>query len=159
MNPQEAKKLEDKVQNTLKTHLKPNSIIIAGISGGPDSIFLLLILLEAQKRLSKLKIIVAHINHCLRSKESENDAKYVKNIAQTHNLTHHTKKVDIKALSQKSGKGIEETARKTRYSYFKHLAKKYNADFIATAHHADDNLETILLIWIPGHSARDFGCW
>ncbi len=182
MNLQEAKKLENK--NILKTHLEPsqtcdnsgnnhenktkphnitqkNLSIITGISGGSDSIFLLECLSKAQKTLPNLKIIVAHINHSLRGKDSENDEKFVKsyveNLNNNNNDTHHyinkfnnkiifcSKKINIKALSKKSRTGTEETARKKRYEYFLQLAKKYKATFLLTAHHADDNLETILL--------------
>lgn len=153
MNLQEAKKLEQKTIKVLTAHIKPNQTIIAGISGGSDSIFLLECLSKAQKTLQNLKIIIAHINHSLRGKDSKNDEKFVKNYVENLNdsnenaqkILFHSQKINIKTLSKKSHSGIEETARKKRYEYFLQLAKKYKASFILTAHHADDNLETILL--------------
>ena len=87
------------------------------------------------------KIHVAHINHKLRSKDSDLDEEFVKNLDPNFSI----KKLDIKKLSKERKTGIEETGRKVRYDFFKELAKKKKAKFIITAHHADDNLETILL--------------
>ncbi|MFH1218765.1 MAG: tRNA lysidine(34) synthetase TilS [Candidatus Peregrinibacteria bacterium] len=139
MNPQEIIKLENKVTKTLTSHLKKTDIIIAGISGGPDSIFLL-------QFLSKLpnKTVVAHLNHGLR-KDSGKDELFTKKLAKSLSLQFHSKKADISSLAKKSKKGIEETGRIARYKFFNHLKTKYKAAFIATAHHADDNLETIIL--------------
>lgn len=151
MKPQEAKKLEKFVHDIFSKYLSKNDTIIAGISGGPDSIFLLKFLAEFQA-----KIIVAHLNHNLR-KESKNDEKFIKDFTDklsnnsisdqktSPTISFHSKSVDIKKISKKSKKGIEETGRSERYKFFNNLAKKYNAKFIITAHHADDNLETILL--------------
>ncbi|NIA01815.1 MAG: tRNA lysidine(34) synthetase TilS [Nitrospirae bacterium] len=141
MNPQEAKKLEKKIHEIFTKYLSKNDTVIAGISGGPDSIFLLKFLAELP-----LKIHVAHLNHQLR-KESGNDEKFVKDFTQktSPNILFHSKSVDIKKISKKSKKGIEETGRTERYKFFNQLAKKHNATFIITAHHADDNLETIIL--------------
>ncbi len=151
MKPQEAKKLEKFVHNILSKYLSKNDTVIAGISGGPDSIFLL-------KFLAKfpLKIHIAHLDHKLR-KESGKDEKLIAKFVDKLNnnsipdqensptISLVSKAVDIKKISKQSKKGIEETGRKERYKFFNNLAKKYNAKFIITAHHADDNLETILL--------------
>lgn len=147
MNPQESKKLEKKIHEILGEFLKKNDTVIAGISGGPDSIFLLEFLAKFP-----IKIIVAHLDHKLR-KESGKDEKFVKEFTEKLNnnsipdqkFSTLSKAVDIKKISKKSKKGIEETGRQERYKFFKNLAKKNNAKFIITAHHADDNLETILL--------------
>jgi len=151
MNKQEAKKLEEKIRNILSKHLKKKDKIVVGVSGGPDSIFLLKFLAELPN-----KIITAHINHLLR-KESGKEEKFVKDFVEKLNnnkireqknspaIIFHSTKKNIKKLSKKHKTGIEETGRRVRYDFFKKLAKKYNAAFISTAHHADDNLETILL--------------
>ncbi len=133
MKLQEAKKLENKVLEKLKNHLKKNDTVILALSGGPDSVFLL----EMLKKLP-LKIIAAHVNHHLR-KESDKDQKFVENLHETI-----TKSAKIAELSQKNKAGIEETGRKIRYEFFQKLAKTSKAKYILTAHHADDNLETII---------------
>jgi tRNA(Ile)-lysidine synthase len=151
MKPQEAKKLEKLVHDLLSKYLSKNDTVIAGISGGPDSIFLLKFLAEFQA-----KTIVAHLDHKLR-KESGDDEKFIGKFIDKLNdnsisdqkisppISLISKAVEIKKISKKSKKGIEETGRKERYKFFNNLAKKHNAKFIITAHHADDNLETILL--------------
>ncbi len=151
MNKQETKKLEEKIRNILSKHLKKKDKIVVGVSGGPDSIFLLKFLAELPN-----KIITAHVNHLLR-KESGKDEKLVKDFTEKLNnntireqknspkISFHSTEKNIKKLAKKHKTGIEETGRKVRYDFFKKLAKKYNATLIATAHHADDNLETILL--------------
>jgi len=135
MNNQETIKLEKKVQKNLKEIIGKNTLIL-GVSGGPDSVFLLKML-----QAIDAKIHVAHINHKLRSKDSDLDEEFVKNLDPNFSI----KKLDIKKLSKERKTGIEETGRKVRYDFFKELAKKKKTKFIITAHHADDNLETILL--------------
>ncbi|MCX6735244.1 MAG: tRNA lysidine(34) synthetase TilS [Candidatus Peregrinibacteria bacterium] len=162
MNPQESKKLETKILTILKQHIQNGDTVVAGISGGPDSIFLL----ELLKKLS-IKIIAAHVNHQLR-KEADGDEEFVSKIcvhnwhtdSKTNPARENTTIIfspltsDIKALSQKSKQGLEETGRKVRYDFFNKLAKKYKAKFIITAHHADDNLETIILNFARGASLQ-----
>ncbi len=175
MNHQESRKLETRLFSTLKKYLKDGDCVVAGISGGPDSIFLLYLLEKLQ-----IKIIAAHINHQLR-KEADEDEKFVsklcheakcarahfllkKTACKSHSLpTQNTSSqstifapltADISALSKKSHQGLEETGRKVRYDFFKKLAKKYQAKFIITAHHSDDNLETIILNFARGASLQ-----
>lgn len=149
MNPQEAKKLENKVLTILKTHISKNDCLVLGISGGPDSIFLY----HFANQLGS-KIVVAHINHLLRAKESDKDELFVKNLVKKSNNIFETLHSNIKAISRKSKQGLEETGRKIRYEFFQELAKKYQARFILTAHHADDNLETIIMNFVRGASLK-----
>ena len=146
MKQQEQKKLEQKVQKKLQSHIKDTDTVIAGISGGPDSVFLLHFL----KQL-KADVIIAHLNHRLR-KESDAEEAFVKKISE--NLKFYSKKCNVKILSQKSKQGLEESGRKLRYEFFNKLAKKYQAKLIITAHHADDNLETIIFNFVRGASLQ-----
>lgn len=153
MNLQEAKKLEKKILETLKKYIKNNDTVVAGISGGPDSMFLLHFLEKIPA-----KKIIAHINHKLR-KEADKEEKFVKEFVETlrkktDKISFHSIKKEIKKFSQKLKTGLEETGRKIRYDYFKKLAKKYKAKFIITAHHADDNLETIIINFVRGASLQ-----
>lgn len=140
MNNQESKKLELKVLSTLKHYIRKNDTIIAGISGGQDSVFLL-------HHLQKLpcKTIAAHIDHQLR-KDSQKDAAFVKTISPNF----HLKTVNVQKIAKKSKQGLEETGRKIRYQFFQQLAKKYKAKYILTAHQADENLETVILNFSRG---------
>lgn len=153
MNSQESQKLENKLLTTLKNYLQDSDCVVAGISGGPDSIFLLYLLEKLP-----IKIIVAHINHQLR-KESDSEEQFVSKLCtHTHPLPStilfSPLTANIKSLSKKSKQGLEETGRKVRYDFFRKLAKKHQAKFIITAHHADDNLETIILNFARGASLQ-----
>jgi tRNA(Ile)-lysidine synthase len=156
MNPQESRKLETRMLAILKKQLKAGDCVVAGISGGPDSIFLLYLLEKLP-----IKIIVAHVNHQLR-KESDSEEQFVSKLCAHNGHTHPLSSTilfapltaNIKSLSQKSKQGLEETGRKIRYEFFNKLAKKNQAKFIITAHHADDNLETIILNFARGASLQ-----
>ncbi|MFA6917476.1 MAG: tRNA lysidine(34) synthetase TilS [Candidatus Gracilibacteria bacterium] len=153
MNQQESKKLEDKLLEILKTYLLRKSTIILGVSGGPDSIFLLYILQKLIKT-HPVKIIIAHVNHMLRGIESNLDEKFIKALAKEENHTVHILKKDIGKLSKTLGKGLEETGREIRYEFFKELARKNKANYIITAHQADDNLETVIMNLVRGASMK-----
>lgn len=151
MNKQERKKLETKIIKEFSSTLKPNDTIVIGISGGPDSIFLLH-LLDIFRQKNSLNLIITHINHKLRGRESDKDEEFVKKHAEK--LKNSEKKGElifystiskIISISKKTRAGIEESGRKVRYDFFKKLAQKHQAKYILTAHHADDNFETILL--------------
>jgi tRNA(Ile)-lysidine synthase len=149
MNSQEAKKLQQKGIKTLKKYISEKDCVIAGISGGPDSTFLLRLLKQIP-----CKTVVAHVNHGIRGKESDADEKFVKELSKKFRFHFHQKKIDTTALSKKTKKGIEETARKIRYDFFEELAKKYKAKYILTAHQADDNIETILFNFTRGATLK-----
>ncbi|MBT4056199.1 tRNA lysidine(34) synthetase TilS, partial [Candidatus Peregrinibacteria bacterium] len=145
------KTADQKTLETLKKHLKGGETLIVGISGGPDSVFLLHMLL---KFTPKLNIVVAHINHALRGIEAELDTDFVKNLAKKHKIPFKHTKIDIATLSRAKKKSVEETGRDIRYKFFNKLYKDYKADYILTAHHLDDNLETILLNFIRGSNLQ-----
>lgn len=149
MNSQEQKKLENKVIEKLNKYIPANETVIAAISGGPDSIFLLYLLKKLKEKKS-LNIIVAHLNHKLRGKESDQDELFIKSEAEKLELQFYSKKIDINAISKKNKTGIEESGRKERYKFFNQLTKKHKASHIITAHHADDNIETIILNLVRG---------
>ena len=152
------KKANEKVLEVLGKTLKGNEILIIGVSGGPDSVFLLNCLLEFKEqtapKTTSLKIIVAHVNHILRGHEAEEDLEFVKSLAKKHNLEFEKTEVDINSLAETTKSSIEESGREIRYKFFLKLFKKYKADFLATAHHSDDSLETILLNFIRGASLK-----
>lgn len=107
-----------------------------GLSGGADSVFLLHQLLASPQ----INIILAHLNHNLRGKESNADQKFIEKLAKTHQL-----KLEISQAKLKNKKGnLEENARITRYKFFQKIAKKHQADWILTAHHLNDQIETVL---------------
>jgi tRNA(Ile)-lysidine synthase len=144
---------EEKTKAVFDKYLKENSTVICSVSGGPDSVFLLKCLIKFSKK-TPIKIVVGHINHSLRGIEAELDAKFVEEMAKAHNLPFNSTKVDTMAIAKSKKASIEEIGREIRYDFTNELYKKYKADYVATAHHADDNLETILLNFIRGSGLR-----
>lgn len=142
--------LKEKVLNTiLKNELiKYGDTIVIGVSGGPDSITLLHLLQSFKKELG-IKIIVCHINHMLREEAIE-DEEYVKEYCIKENIPYYIKRESVQEVAKKQKIGTEEAGRKIRYSFFEEIAKKYNANKIATAHTANDNAETVLLNILRG---------
>lgn len=147
MKPQELKKLEESVLKTLQTYLKKNDTVILGLSGGPDSVFLLHMLEKLP-----LKIIIAHLNHQIRPKDSKRDQAFVEKLATNHTFALQTK--DVKKLATKSKANLEETGRNLRYKLFEKLHKKHQAKYILTGHHADDDIETVILNLTRGASLQ-----
>jgi tRNA(Ile)-lysidine synthase len=121
-----------------------NKAVVTGVSGGPDSLCLLDILC----RLG-YPIIVAHLNHGLRSK-SDQEAHQVHQHALSRNLPYVQKKVDIYSYAQENRLSIEEAARVVRYRFLFDLARKNRAQAVAVGHTADDQVETVLMHYLRG---------
>jgi len=138
--------LSDRIKNNLyeRCEIKPGSRIVVGVSGGPDSICLLDI-------LSKLnyEIIVAHLNHNLRP-EAATEEKFVKNQTVMRKLKFISNSIEVRELAKVSGKGIEEMARSARYNFLFKTALERSAAAVVTAHHADDQVETVMMNLIRG---------
>ncbi|MFH0947479.1 MAG: tRNA lysidine(34) synthetase TilS [Elusimicrobiota bacterium] len=146
--------------------LQKNDRILVGLSGGPDSVFLTVMLNEV-KNLYKIKIFVCNIDHQYR-KNSWKDTKFVKKFCEELNVPVTLKKIKFlnevschrhpprRSCGEKSASGgtrfSEEKARNLRYKIFENVAKKYKCNKIATGHTLNDNAETVLM-WI----ARDCG--
>ena len=128
-----------KVIEFLKENLDKNASIVVACSGGPDSMCLLDLVTKLKDELN-LNIIVAHVNHKLRS-ESEEEAKMVENYAKENNITFEL----LEITDYINGNFTEEDARKRRYNFFNEIIKKYQASALLTAHHGDDLIETILM--------------
>ncbi|MCF6158180.1 MAG: tRNA lysidine(34) synthetase TilS [wastewater metagenome] len=138
--------------------IKLHDSIVIGVSGGPDSVALLKILhtLNIVKDL-KLHLIVAHLNHQLRGKDSSDDVRFVENLSRDLSLPFFSKNVNIQVLSDQTKSSIEETARRERYKFFMELSLKHNAISVATGHNADDNVETLLHRIIRGTGLLGLG--
>ena len=122
------------VVDYLKSLLKKGDTIILGCSGGPDSMCLLSLLMK-----ENINIIVAHVNHHVR-KESGEEYSYLKSFCEKNNIIFEG--LDLYDLPKDN---FESIARKKRYEFFETLYNKYNANYIMTAHHGDDEVETILM--------------
>ncbi|MDR2956041.1 MAG: tRNA lysidine(34) synthetase TilS [Prevotella sp.] len=114
--------------------------VIAGVSGGADSVALLDIL-----HAFKIECVVAHCNFHLRGEESNRDAFFVEELCQKYNLKFERIDFDTEVHARLNSISIEMAARELRYNWFEELRKIHLADKIAIAHHQDDSVETILL--------------
>jgi tRNA(Ile)-lysidine synthase len=121
-----------------------NRKILLAASGGLDSTVLGHLL-----KLLRLNFEVAHVNFGLRS-DSEIDERFVKSLAGSWNVPIHSISFDTKTYAQEKGISVQMAARDLRYEWFSKICKENGIDFIFTAHHADDNLETFLIHFLRG---------
>ena len=131
----------------LSLGFKYNDYLIVGVSGGPDSMALLHLLLKLKKELN-LNIVCAHVNHNVR-KESDEEKNFVENFCANNNIIFEYIKLD-------SCKHSEEILRNKRYEFLKTIIKKYNSKYLLTAHHADDLMETILMRIARGSTIKGY---
>lgn len=137
-------KYMEKVKKFIKEKnlIKQGEHIIVGVSGGADSVYLLLLLCELKKEM-KLEITVVHINHMIR-KEAVDDQKFVEDLCGKLSIPCISFEIDVNQIAQREKKSLEEAGRKARYDAFFKIKKKYLADKIAIAHHQNDQAETFL---------------
>jgi tRNA(Ile)-lysidine synthase len=133
--------------------LRPGDSVIAAVSGGPDSIFLIYVLRRLKDKLKLTSLSVCNLDHGLRGEESRVDSLFVKNAAREAGLKFFHKKVRIKKLKREN-LSTEEAARQARYKFYFAAAKKAGANVIATGHTLDDQAETVLMRLIKGASLK-----
>ena len=114
--------------------------LLLALSGGEDSVCLFHLLLKGGYNFS-----VAHCNFQLRGADSDKDEAFVKKLCNKHNIVFHCMRFETQKESRKLKLGIQETARKLRYSWFEDLIHQEHYERLLTAHHAGDNTETMLI--------------
>ncbi|MFC1947354.1 tRNA lysidine(34) synthetase TilS [Chloroflexota bacterium] len=129
------------------------SKLLVAVSGGPDSVCLLLVLMRLRDELS-IDLHIAHLNHKLRDVESDNDAEYVSKLAQKLGLPVTIDKRDVGEYRTKHGGTVEEAAREVRYDFLAETVKFVGAEAVAVGHTRDDNIETIIMHLIRGTGTR-----
>jgi tRNA(Ile)-lysidine synthase len=143
-------------QIRLAEFLRPGDRIGVAVSGGADSVALLLLLLELREKLG-IVLSVVHFNHKLRGKASDSDEKFVAKLAAKHGLEFHTASVYVAKKAKKERANIEDAARRVRYDYFRSLAESGTCTRIAVAHTADDQAETVLAHILRGTGLAGLG--
>lgn len=118
--------------------------ILLGFSGGPDSAALLSLLVK-WRELTGSPIYAAHIDHLIRENEHERDLKFCEKIASSYGVKLFSLVADLPTIAKESGESLETAARRVRYDFFNKIMKENGIEILATAHNADDNLETLLL--------------
>ena len=144
--------MKEKVLDIIKKYnlIENGDKIVIGVSGGPDSITLLNMLLEIQKEnIINFDMVVCHINHMIRE-EAADDEEYVLEFCKKYNIECFVKRIDVENIAKKEKMGTEEAGRSARYEFFNEILEKTGANKIATAHNANDNAETVLMNIIRG---------
>lgn len=143
----------DKVIERIKESkiIEKNDRIVVGCSGGPDSIFLLEVLLKIRKEYN-LTLALAHINHLYRGDEALRDENFVKSLGEKYNIPVFVRQKSMEALSIEKKITLEEAGREIRYSFFDKILSEINGNKVALAHNLDDQVETFLFRLIRGAS-------
>ncbi|MEC7863923.1 MAG: tRNA lysidine(34) synthetase TilS [Bacteroidota bacterium] len=123
---------------------KDNNLLLA-ISGGADSVCLFFVLKELGYNIE-----LAHCNFNLRGKESDEDEYFVKELANKYGSKYHIKSFETQKYAHEQKISIQMAARTLRYKWFDELLTNNNLDFVITAHHKDDNVETFFINLIRG---------
>lgn len=129
--------------------IEPDDQVVVGVSGGADSLCLLHILTQLRSTLN-LTLHAAHLDHRLRGAESTADADFVRRIAADRGVPITVQAADVASLASNRKKGIEETARRERYTFLSQVAGRVGAGKIAVGHNADDQAETVLMHLMRG---------
>lgn len=132
----------------------PGVPVVAAVSGGADSVALLLIMneLAAAKRLCLAG--VAHLHHHLRGEEADQDAEFVGQLANRLAVAFELGNADVPALAQRTGRSLEVAGREARLAFFERLARRQGSPVIALAHTRSDQAETVLLRLARGAGPR-----
>jgi tRNA(Ile)-lysidine synthase len=136
-----------------RSGLRRGDLVLLGLSGGPDSVALLHLLRELEPGLG-MRLAAAHLNHRLRGAESDRDEAFVRELCADMGV----ELVVEQARGLVPGtSNLEERAREARYEFFARAARKLGASYVATAHHADDQSETVMLRLLRGSGLAGLG--
>lgn len=133
-------------QNNL---LKENSKLVVACSGGPDSMAMLDMLLVLQKEMG-FKIVVAHFEHGIRGQESLEDAAFVQEYCDECGVNFFLEHGNVPEWAKAHGESLETAARKLRYDFLQRVADSLGGADIATAHHRNDQAETVIMHILRG---------
>jgi len=147
--------IKDYMQQKVQTYIEklqlltPKEPVIVGVSGGTDSVVLLHVLISLG-----YDCIAAHCNFHLRMQESNRDEEFVRKLAHSYSIPFYFIDFETTKYAEKHKISIEMAARDLRYDWFEELIEKHHAQAIAVAHHADDNIETMLMNLVRGTGLR-----
>lgn len=135
------------IENNFK--FNKGDCIVVGCSGGPDSMALVHMLLSIREKY-ELSIVIALVNYNVRD-ESTEEANYVRKFAEKNNLV-----FEYLSIDEYGDDNFENEARNIRYNFYDKLVKEYNANYVMTAHHGDDLIETILMKIVRGSNISGY---
>ncbi|MCR5438994.1 MAG: tRNA lysidine(34) synthetase TilS [Selenomonas sp.] len=136
----------EKVEKFCQQHglLPQGAGILVACSGGADSLALLMLLWQLRERY-QLRVVAAHYEHGIRGEESQEDAAFVQSFCQKLGIPFRLGSGDVPAYAEAYGLSLETAARKLRYAFLENIRQELSLDFLAVAHHADDQAETVLM--------------
>ena len=142
--------LQTRITATIRTHrlFKPGDTLIVGLSGGADSTALLDLL--ATLPAFPVRLVAAHMNHCLRGTDSDADEQFCRGIAAHYRIPFEARRVDVMGLAKAYHLNLEDAGRRARISFFDELFTTWQAAAVVLAHHADDQAETFLMRLLRG---------
>jgi tRNA(Ile)-lysidine synthase len=148
--------LVERALDTIRRHalLRDGTRVLVGLSGGADSVALLLVLRELEQTGALTIAGAAHLNHQLRGAEADGDEAFCAALAGTLGLPFRAERTDVAALARAQKRSIEDAARSARYRFFERAADEWSADVIAVAHTREDQAETFLLRLLRGSGTR-----
>ena len=134
-----------KVEAFIKKHdmIREGDIVAAGISGGADSVCLLLMLSEMKERLG-FDLYAVNVEHGIRGRESIEDSRFVEDLCTSLDLPFYGYSVSVPELAKESGQSLEEAARNARYEIFYRAMQEHGGNKLAIAHNMNDNAETLV---------------
>ena len=146
------------VQNTIQKHrlLQPGDHVLIAVSGGADSVALAYAL-HFLRRQYRLSLTLAHLNHGIRGGAADQDMNFVKELAWRLGLYCALGKVDVPRMARVRGVSLEMAAREARYDFLERVAREIRANCVATAHTADDQVETVFLKMARGVGPQGIG--
>lgn len=136
--------------------LEQDDRVITGISGGPDSVCLFLVLLELSKSIG-FEIVAVHVNHGLRGEDADADAGFVRELCNRWSVPCYVFEEDVSQLAKAEKLSLEEAGRDVRRRCFEEVREKCGGTKIALAHHMDDNAETLIMNLCRGSGLRGLG--
>lgn len=136
--------------------LSENDVVIVGVSGGADSVALLLVLDELREKRN-ISMHVVHINHGIRGEAADQDERYVQKLCEERNISFECVRVDVPAYVKEQKLSEEEAGRELRRKAFQNAMKSHNGTKIALAHHQEDNAETFFLNLARGSKLKGLG--
>lgn len=128
--------------------IEANDKVVLGVSGGPDSLFMLDILNNLKEELH-INLVVAHINHMIRE-EADSEEQFVKEFCKKINVEFYSRRIEVEKYANNSKIGLEEAGRKVRYEFFEEVLKLTGANKIAIAHNKNDKVETMIMHLLRG---------
>lgn len=143
--------MKSKAMECIKRYelINPHEKVLIGVSGGPDSMALLYVLMEIRKEIP-FSIYVAHVNHGVRGMEADEDEEFVKNEALKNDIPYYSKRIDMDGYAREHKISSEDAGRILRYKFFREIISSLGGGKIAVAHNKDDQAETLLMRFMRG---------